>query len=352
MVNRYRSLRLKRRKSRAEVLFVAKYSEQFRTLRRNMAVNSERILAETGAVDLKEFMDAGLVTVKTVDSGPRHEPNPTGVLEYLLAISEHLASGLTYPLFDETVSRLLDPAIQGGDLVLLEGTEKRSKRVALAADLLFRLPIVDSLSSRELLAIRSELAAPLLRFRARVIEMARGLESSPWDASFKNEAQDIYDATVVPALLDIGEAVQDTSWLSELVSALGSKALVIPATSAIGMLVARSTEVSSVLIQALAVLAGGGIVANDAIRRWQSARHSYRRNQIFYGSSPLCVGRSSLPARKEPYGSRGKLLPTTRPAPSRRSHRAGGGTEGQISHLTGPFTAPARSRQGPGNPHK
>lgn len=277
----YQRLRTKRKRTHAELLDVQRMRKKLQNLVQQLQANRDRILEQTGASALDDLVGTGLVTVHSIDSGTIWERNDNAVLEYLQAVTEHLATGQSYPLLNTTVTSMLAPALAAGNIVPLGEATNRSKRVSLAANLLFRVPAMDSLTGSDILSLRTELAAPLLRFRSAVMQLSRELQDAPWQPGFDREAESIYESKVVPALIDIGEAVESNSWLSELLSA-STKALAIPAASVVGMLAAKATAVPSVLVATLSAITSGGIVANETIRRWKAAQAAVRRNQLFY----------------------------------------------------------------------
>jgi hypothetical protein len=62
-------------------------------------------------------------------------------LEYISAVSNVVSDTHTYPLFDDETSRIISSRITDGSIPVTVPEIKRSKEVALAADLLARLPL-------------------------------------------------------------------------------------------------------------------------------------------------------------------------------------------------------------------
>lgn len=95
------------------------------------------------------------------------------------------------------------------------GQQATSKRThaGIGLELLSRLPRFEEVSLEETLDIRDELAGPLTRFRAAVVELAEGDESG---ASIET----IWLSMVAPALQELDESVEQNGYLRRLTERL------------------------------------------------------------------------------------------------------------------------------------
>jgi hypothetical protein len=131
--------------------------------------------------------------------------------EYWLVVKEMLDSPSTHPLFDEQTANLVQLGVKAGQLSVKFRRVQSSKQVGLVADLFDRLPVYD-IPMAALLDLRDELHNPLTRFRAEMIKLSKDIESAPWDEDFPFDVQNVVQAHVEPALLEIEEQLKSNSF--------------------------------------------------------------------------------------------------------------------------------------------
>jgi hypothetical protein len=108
----------------------------------------------------------------------------------------------TYPLLDARMVefvRELDVAT-GSKTDASAATEPH-----LAASFVGRMESLPDAGIDEILDVRRELEAPLVRFRSAVAGMAREMDETPLNDAFEREASALYRERVAPALLEIQE---------------------------------------------------------------------------------------------------------------------------------------------------
>jgi hypothetical protein len=128
--------------------------------------------------------------------------------EFVRGVCSAVASGSTYPLFDRDTSQLVSLAQQSGYVTITDSSQQRARHIALAGDLLQRLPVFDIAATRDVLVLRGELAKYLVRFRKSVIDFASTVASSPWNDEFEKECELIFRKEVAPTILELEEEIK------------------------------------------------------------------------------------------------------------------------------------------------
>ncbi|OZC01783.1 hypothetical protein [Rubricoccus marinus] len=203
---------------------------------------------------------------------------------YAARVTDAVASGVTYPLLDGATGEALRQRLD-----LSPGRAHQARHIALAAQLVERLPLFDLATVAETLDVRADLHAPLARFRGAVLEfseaIARGApRRDPWDADFARDAEQVYRRDVAPAVEDIRDAIQSTGYLRALVSRYADRpALLAPlAAPALALAVAGPDA----LTHAVGLAIGGlSVAANAAQARYDAgdrAREAEAHRLFFY----------------------------------------------------------------------
>lgn len=212
--------------------------------------------AQTGGSQLADAVDSGLLELD--DLAPTPDPDLDRVTEMIKAAAggetldvdpmvdelvRRLASLMSgtdraYPLFDEGMSQLVSAGVREGLFQFEHSVDARNRQAAIASGMISMLPAFPSATVREILDIRQELARPLIRFRAAVVEFAREISASAFEAAFPHEFVDLYVERVAPALEEIQDAVRANNYLRRLTeealtspTALASGAIALGATT-------------------------------------------------------------------------------------------------------------------------
>lgn len=209
-------------------------------------------------------------------------------LDYIKAISPALTDSQTYALFDEDTSGIITQRVTAGDIKIEAKGMVRGKEVALAADLLARLPLFESASISEVLDIRRELEKPLQQFRSAMIRFSTQIESASWDKDFAQDADQVFRSEVAPAVLALEDEEKSNSFLNKLTAKVADKSLqvggAVSASGAISALAVRMLNLPLADVAALAVgpaiVAGG--VAYSAYREWKEKQKEIEGNSLFF----------------------------------------------------------------------
>jgi hypothetical protein len=218
--------------------------------------------------DLTTAIDSGLVTIGGWTD------TPLGFFEeekeYFARASETIFSLVTegqQPLaFDRGAEKMLrlDYQGQGRDLQL-------TRRV------LDKMPTFSHATVSELIDIRSELKAPLTRFRSAMIEIACDLPD-PSDKTYEQEFTDAYRRVIAPNLSEIDELTRENTYLRQLSDAAVDVRTWVPSAVGLGIGIAAFTGIAE-LSTAMAGLAS---IPLSALRAKSKQEGEIKRNRFFF----------------------------------------------------------------------
>lgn len=204
------------------------------------------------------------------------------VREFVEGVSDAVSDGTTYPLFDTATGSLVDESIREGKLSVSKAGMSRGKHTALAGHLLRRLPLFDHASVDEILDVREELDPYLARFRKAMIEYAETVEAASWDADFPVEAEKVFYRDVVPAVLDIEEAVRSNKYLASLVRKFVDKPLVLPSGTALSLVLSQFDALPDAIVKSLGITAASAAIAFDTYNDWRQRQKEIEKNALYF----------------------------------------------------------------------
>jgi hypothetical protein len=250
-------------------------------------------MSEPGPADLLEALNSGFLEIHHFESIVDRVMQKTFsgemlAMDYITAVSAAASDNQTYPLFDEDTRSVISSGLEAGVINLSSTRSNRGKEVALAADLLARLPLFERATVKEILDIRRDLEKPLRRFRAAMIKFSSQIESAPWDKDFPQDADQVFRSEVAPAVMALEEEEKSNSFLSKLTSKVAEKSLQLggaaSASAAISALAVRMLNLPLADVAALAagpaIIAGG--VAYSAYREWKEQQQETEGNSLFF----------------------------------------------------------------------
>jgi hypothetical protein len=268
-------------------------------VQKRLKINWERLKKETRPLNqdvaFEEFSTAikgdllHIHSFKTLESADIENkgfysdvPKTTSSLvkEFIQFAGQSVSDGSTYPLFDNGTAAEIQKRIGLGTMSVSDLHIDRSKHVALAGDLLRKLPLLEDVPIDEIIDIRSELEKPLVRFRSGLIEYSEEIKSAPWDRDFEIEADQLFRKYVGPAIQDISDEIQASSSLAGLLA----QRVTAPVLAGGGILI--TLDQLSVLpyhaALALGGLAAGAGILHGAYKEWQKERLESEKNQMFF----------------------------------------------------------------------
>ena len=204
---------------------------------------------------------------------------------FVASVSRAIASGLTFPLVDGRAAKLLtsqrskvnSSRTSDSETALEHGTAA----VYLAQHLFERLPYFDNAPVDELLDIRSELARPLVRFRAHLMRAAASISGVPWEQGVANECERIVLMELAPAVAELEDEVKSRSFLRILARKMADHPWQTSGLPSLGLALTKIADIPSLVSLGLAVAP----LTASALHEWFEASDRSRRNTLFYYTS-------------------------------------------------------------------
>lgn len=272
----YNDLRRKKRRSPQEIITVEKVRRVLDKSWGEVRPRIDDMLTSSGADELVPAIDAGLLDIDPLVTGDQFD-----MALFLQAFIDSLASLLTerdaYPLFDDFAGDLVRTRVAEGLIEPTRGSEVRGRQVSAATDFMSRLPAFPGASVSELLDIRSQLATPLIRFRAAMVSMSEHTRQSFYESGYRDEVEQLYVQEVAPALLEIQEALHANAYPRQFWSAATGDLKTI-LTGVITFGVTRATELPPLIDGGAAVLTAAAKAA------WEKSREAHRvkEHQLYF----------------------------------------------------------------------
>lgn len=232
------------------------------------------IPANFGFSEIQLAANKGLLEIHPFSSSINDEI----VQEYLSAVEDLLSSSSTHPMLDEQTSDLVRLALQEGKMSIGNNAARRSKQTGLVADLFDRLPVFD-IKMDELLDLREELRHPLIRFRAEMITLGKDIETVQWDKDFSSDVQEVYQAKVEPALIEIEEKLKSNAlkefWSRRIVDKYGYLAGTVAGSFALGAAISPLSGIGAALLAT-------GIFAKAGQAEFKEKIDEIERNGLYF----------------------------------------------------------------------
>lgn len=195
-------------------------------------------------------------------------------------------NGATYPVLDEQTNGVLKSATEGRRIDLSESATKRVVHAQAADLILRRLPTFEEATLDELVDIKSTLAAPLDRFRGKMLGFTESIESRPWDVDFAPDCDALYMKEVAPAIADIRAAVHDNKVLANLGRKFTSDKDALKTLGFLSVCVAAPGVLPGFTGVDLASLLGGSALAlatvSQALRDYRLNQRRIESNELYF----------------------------------------------------------------------
>jgi hypothetical protein len=223
------------------------------------------------ARELQDLQDAGLVRIQNIHFKPSLYFQKDRLKEQ---VTGELSRPDSYGVFDERFIAEFEE--------LPEGPRDNMRVARIATDLLTRLPGFSAASVDELVDIRKELAPYTSGFRKSVLDLSAEIQSTPWHPDFAFEVEREIHRKVGPTVEQIESEIRHNSYLKEILRRAVKDPLVIPASSAFGLIVSNATGSSELIAQVASTVAGVGLIAAEALDDWKANRRRIRQNELFF----------------------------------------------------------------------
>jgi hypothetical protein len=210
----------------------------------------------------------GLITIKKISDSPLPYYNHANLVS---EIGTELSRPDSYGALDERFVGNFDG--------LGNGVTQKFKVPHASDEILQTLPGFSSATFEEIRDIRSELVPHLAPFRKALVEISGQIRSMPWNDDFPHEVERELRLRLYPAVSEIESQIRKHSFLRELAYRVAKNPLVIPASSAFGMLLSTASSVPTAVASGLA---GAGLLATEAYKEWKDSRAKAEGNQFFF----------------------------------------------------------------------
>lgn len=277
----YLQLQEKSRKSKQELASFEGLEDLFGKAKIHLYEEIENMAAEHGLDQLIGPYQSGILDFTPFDVSVGNFPYNIGP-QYLEQVSQAIFSGETFLMVDKLTGELVDSAIQLGQLQPSSVSLSNSKHVALATELLRRLPRLEDASVDEILDIRKELEKPLIRFRSAIVKFSREIESAGWDSDFPFEANQVFIEHVQPAIQEIEERCRSNSFRKQLLPSLLEQPFQPASVPALGVILANYTEIPAIMSTGMGLVGGSAIVANKAYQSYKAEKRAIKNNNLYF----------------------------------------------------------------------
>lgn len=195
---------------------------------------------------------------------------------FLAQTLEALSDGKSFPLLDEQTTGLVRALEREAQATPADANLQRGSEITTAVAFMGFLPHFHKMPIDEILDLRSELRAPLVRFRSAVARIAKTFTSRSIDPEFRADAESAWRTDVEPALLEIRETLAEHGLLQEAASiALGDPARLAKEAGAVfAASMAGIVDLSGLVLAA----ATAGVPVADTAGRAILARERGRRD--------------------------------------------------------------------------
>jgi len=223
------------------------------------------------ARELKKGEELGLIRIQQV-----------GVKPNLYFDKKKLVSDITAALSAADAYGALDERFMTPFKPSSEGQIHKQKVTQVAAEMFRRLPLFEEASFDEIRDIERELETYLANFRRGLIEISQEIRSQPWDDDFRHEVERELRVRLLPEVKALEDEVKANSYLRQLVHRVAKDPLVLPASSALGMMLSTTFHASTIASQVASAIAGGGLLAFEAYKEWKEENRKTEENLFFF----------------------------------------------------------------------
>lgn len=265
---------------RSQAAGLHRAAAEMRSIAANLVVNS-------GLPELDDPIRAGLVTVNTMDAA---EGTSEAVLDaYVRHLKDVLRNPRVHAVFDDSTASLARSLVREQHVEPHRLSLMHARQAAVGGGLVARLPSFPDSDIRDVLALRSDLSAPLGRYRRAVTALAGKLQAQAYDEESAVEIDDLWRTDVAPTLDELRDGLLTHSFIKELgrQMAASPKAISLGVASS-GALMMGMQPIAGIDAALEAVGGAAPAVAallHDSLKaaaNSKQARTDVRRHDLFY----------------------------------------------------------------------
>lgn len=245
---------------------------------------AERMRLESGASELDVAFGSGLVRYN--DRVPVSGDTKDILAAFQVEVKRYLEDPLKFVLLDRMTASLVRSMISEGLVDVPARSIANAGEALLGAGFLTKLPTLPQAEMAEVLQVRSELEAPLGRYRRKVADLRGHLLTGPFDEHADAEVHGIWRSEVDPAVTEIRQAMADHTLSKELLRQAGQDlAQFVGGTFMRGgltVLAANTFDVNTAITAGLTVASASMPVAARALSSRKEGRAVAKANDLFY----------------------------------------------------------------------
>lgn len=237
----------------------------------------EQNLGKNNCSDLEKLVRTKKVRLHNFQSSFANDD--AYVYEFYNILKRSVSNMQTFPLFDDLSNSLIKSAIKDNVITLNTTNKFEAKHAKLTSNLLIALPSFEFATIDEILDIRKALEKPLIRFRSKLLSYDSEIQSMPWDEDFQHECMKLYQREVAPAVLEIDELTQESTFIKNLGYSLLTDESALRNAGELVITIAMAGVISAfsdVLSSGQALLTTGGAYTASKVA---SAFKEYRETQ-------------------------------------------------------------------------
>ncbi len=250
---------------------------QWKEAIRTMKQLATEVAGSDDSLELDMALDAGSVTL--VSEGTRFEDNTEQQIEWF---RERLTEALTDPgatvLLDDVTNEFLRESGRYAD-GLPKVADSRSRRAAIGAGLVERLPVFPNSPMSDILEAREDLAEGRSEYRESVKELSNKLQSAALDSTLPSEIDELWYDSVRPKLKKLQKSTMKTRLMHgtgmRLIDEIQSLPSILVAVVGLG-------EMADALPDLMTAGAATGRVAAAGAKEALQARSAVRDHDLVY----------------------------------------------------------------------
>lgn len=221
-------------------------------------------------------------TAELIDRLPDQDQDQAGK-RFLERLAELINDPTIHPLLDSQASKYARALTATAPDSITAGAHRRSRRAELGAGMIARLPAFPLAPLDELLDVKDDLTAALVRYRAAVSGLEQVLEADIGAGDLDAELDAMWDERVQPAVVALEETLIEHSFVRELAksAATSAKSLV---TQGAALYIALST-IGDIAAHISAVAAASGVAleaAGAAAAQRITTRRAMAKEDFYY----------------------------------------------------------------------
>lgn len=122
----------------------------------------------------------------------------------------------------------------------------------------------------------------MINFRKGLTEISLQIRDEPWNDDFPHEVERELVSRVQPSVAAIEDHVKSNSYLRKFLYTFAKEPLVLPATSALGLVLSNTLHTSEIVSQVVSAVAGTGLLALKAYDEWKDTKRGNEENLFFF----------------------------------------------------------------------